>query len=76
MPHVHVQEESFGPLLPVVTVESLDEAIKFVNEREKPLTFYVFTESKKTFQRINKLTSSGGVCHNDTIMQAGGEHMC
>jgi acyl-CoA reductase-like NAD-dependent aldehyde dehydrogenase len=57
----------------VVTVESLDEAIEFVNAREKPLTMYVFTESRKTFERINKLTSAGGVCHNDTIMQAGGE---
>ena len=57
----------------MVTVESLDEAINFVNEREKPLAFYVFTESKSTFQKINKLTSAGGVCHNDTIMQAGGQ---
>ena len=67
-----IQEESFGPLLPVVTVESLDEGINFVNERDKPLAFYVFTESTSTFRRINKLTSAGSVCHNDTIMQAGG----
>ena len=57
----------------MVTVESLNEAIDFVNAREKPLTLYVFTESRKTFERINKITSAGGVCHNDTIMQAGGE---
>ena len=57
----------------MVTVESLDEAIEFVNAREKPLSLYVFTESRKTFERINKLTSAGGVCHNDAIIQAGGE---
>ena len=57
----------------MVTVETLDEAIDFVNAREKPLSLYVFTESRKTFERINKLTSAGGVCHNDALMQAGGE---
>ena len=36
--------------------------------REKPLAFYVFTESKQTFQKINRLTSAGGVVHNDTLM--------
>ena len=36
--------------------------------REKPLAFYVFTESKQTFQKINQLTSAGGVVHNDTLM--------
>ena len=75
--HTHTlvfQEEIFGPLLPVLVVDSLDEAIAFVNDREKPLAFYIFTESKATFNKINKLTSAGGVCHNDTILQAGG--MC
>ena len=38
--------------------------------REKPLAFYVFTESKQTFQKINRLTSAGGVAHNNTIMHA------
>ena len=43
-----MQEEIFGPLLPFVTVESADEAVDFINEREKPLGLYVFTEDKKT----------------------------
>ena len=57
-------------------MESCDEAIKFVNEREKPLSMYVFTESRATFEKINNMTSAGGVCHNDTIMQAGGVCEC
>lgn len=42
-----MQEEIFGPLLPIVSVSGLDEAIKFINKREKPLALYVFTEDKK-----------------------------
>ena len=42
--------------------------------REKPLAFYVFTESKKTFEKIRNFTSAGGVCHNDTIMHSGREY--
>ena len=62
--------------MPIITAESVDEAVKFVNEREKPLSMYVFTESRATFEKINQLTSAGGVCHNDTIMQAGGMCEC
>ena len=65
-----MQEEIFGPLLPFVTVENMDKAVEFVNEREKPLAFYVFTESKQTFLKINRLTSAGAVVHNDTLMHA------
>ena len=43
-----MQEEIFGPLLPFITVDSPDEAIDFINDREKPLGLYVFTEDKKT----------------------------
>ena len=65
------QEELFGPILPFVTVDSEDEAIEFINDREKPLAFYVFTESRATFEKINKRTSAGGVGHNDVIMHSG-----
>lgn len=44
-----MQEEIFGPLLPIVTVGGLDEAIKFINKREKPLALYVFTPDEKVF---------------------------
>ena len=59
--------EIFGPVLPVCTYESLDEAISFVNGREKPLALYFFgklSDGKSVVRR----TSSGGACINDTIM--------
>ena len=59
--------EIFGPVLPVCTYESLDEAIAFVNGREKPLALYFFgklNDGKSVVRR----TSSGGACINDTIM--------
>lgn len=42
-----MQDEIFGPLLPILPVSGLDEAIKFINRREKPLALYVFTQDKK-----------------------------
>ncbi|MFE1924803.1 aldehyde dehydrogenase family protein [Streptomyces asoensis] len=56
-----MQEEIFGPILPIVTVDGLDEAIGFVNDRDKPLALYVFTESEETRARIAAETSSGGL---------------
>lgn len=54
-------EEIFGPILPVVTVADLDEAVGFINDRDKPLALYVFTESDTTRERIAAETSSGGL---------------
>lgn len=42
-----MQEEIFGPILPIVPIENADEAIKFINDREKPLAFYVFSHNNK-----------------------------
>ncbi|MEU9271385.1 aldehyde dehydrogenase family protein [Streptomyces sp. NPDC048251] len=56
-----MREEIFGPILPIVTVEGLDEAIAFINDRDKPLALYVFTESGETRGRIAAETSSGGL---------------
>lgn len=58
-----MQEEIFGPILPIVTVAGLDEAIGFINDRDKPLALYVFTESEETRARIAAETSSGGLGH-------------
>jgi aldehyde dehydrogenase (NAD+) len=63
-----MQEEIFGPILPVITVESVDDAVQFVNGREKPLALYVFTGSESTAHRVVRQTSSGGVCVNHTLM--------
>ncbi|MGY4996411.1 aldehyde dehydrogenase family protein [Streptomyces sp. 900105245] len=56
-----MREEIFGPILPIVTVAGLDEAIAFINDRDKPLALYVFTESDDTRARIAAETSSGGL---------------
>ncbi|KOV96628.1 aldehyde dehydrogenase [Streptomyces sp. NRRL B-3648] len=58
-----MQEEIFGPILPIVTVAGLDEAIAFINDRDKPLALYVFSESDETRERIAAETSSGGLGH-------------
>ncbi|MES9524394.1 aldehyde dehydrogenase family protein [Streptomyces capoamus] len=58
-----MQEEIFGPILPIVTVADLDEAIAFINDRDKPLALYVFSESDRTRERIAAETSSGGLGH-------------
>ncbi len=56
-----MREEIFGPVLPIVTVSGLDEAVDFINDRDKPLALYVFTESDTTRQRLAAETSSGGL---------------
>lgn len=61
-------EEIFGPLLPIRTVESLDEAIDFVTSRPKPLAFYGFTRSSVTRDRMIDAVPAGGVVINHVAM--------
>jgi aldehyde dehydrogenase (NAD+) len=63
-----MQEEIFGPVLPVLAVDSVEEAIQFVNERDKPLALYVFSNSKQTQQEVLNRTSSGGAAINDAVL--------
>ncbi|NWR54881.1 AL3A2 dehydrogenase, partial [Bucorvus abyssinicus] len=63
-----MEEEIFGPVLPILTVKSVDEAIEFINRREKPLALYVFSNNKELIKRVISETSSGGVTGNDVIM--------
>ncbi|MFW6295658.1 MAG: aldehyde dehydrogenase [Halothece sp.] len=64
-----MQEEIFGPLLPILEYTSLEEAIALINSRPKPLALYLFSNNKAKQQQVLNTTSSGGVCINDTIMQ-------
>jgi aldehyde dehydrogenase (NAD+) len=66
-----MQEEIFGPLLPVLTVEDLDEAVAFVDARPKPLALYVFSNDEAAIRRVVSGTSSGGVCINHTLLHIG-----
>ncbi|KAM9847123.1 aldehyde dehydrogenase family 3 member A2b isoform 1-T2 [Aulostomus maculatus] len=63
-----MQEEIFGPLLPILPVSGLDEAIKLINKGEKPLALYVFTPDDKMIKRIEDETSSGGLMANDCLV--------
>lgn len=68
-----MQEEIFGPVLSIVNLNSVEEAIDFINEREKPLALYVFTKKSKVKKAFLTYTSSGGVVINDTIMHISAE---
>jgi aldehyde dehydrogenase (NAD+) len=63
-----MREEIFGPILPVLTVKGTQEAIDFVNDREKPLALYVFSRDEEVQQEVLERTSSGGVCVNGTLL--------
>ena len=61
-------DEIFGPILPVLTVDSIDAAIDFVNDRPKPLALYAFTSDDELSGKIMGSTSSGGGCINHTLL--------
>lgn len=66
-----MQEEIFGPILPIIEYNNLEEAISIVNNQPKPLALYFFSKNQEYQQQILQKTSSGGVCINDTIMHIG-----
>lgn len=70
-----MQEEIFGPVLPVLTYRSLEEAEAFILKGEKPLALYIFTEDKQIEQRILNKISFGGGCVNDTLMHIANPNM-
>ncbi|MDZ8257872.1 aldehyde dehydrogenase [Nostoc sp. ChiQUE01b] len=66
-----MQEEIFGPILPIIEYTDIAEAIALINSRPKPLALYLFSQDKNLQKRVLQETSSGGVCINDTVMQVG-----
>ena len=66
-----MQEELFGPLLPILEVDGLKQAIEWINQRPKPLALYLFSSSQRHQETVLNKTSSGGVCFNDVVMQVG-----
>ncbi|CAL0322132.1 unnamed protein product [Lupinus luteus] len=62
-------EEIFGPVLPIITVEKIEDSIEFINSRPKPLAIYAFTKNKTLQRRMISETSSGSVVFNDAILQ-------
>jgi aldehyde dehydrogenase (NAD+) len=66
-----MEEEIFGPLLPILTVDHLDSAISRIQQQDKPLAIYLFGGDQNDQNEILQRTSSGGVCFNDVVMQKG-----
>lgn len=64
-----MSSEIFGPILPLLPVDSVSEAVKFINARPKPLALYAFTDSRAERRMLIRETSSGSVAVNDTVMQ-------
>jgi aldehyde dehydrogenase (NAD+) len=70
-----MQEEIFGPILPVLAFDKLDEALALLHERPTPLALYLFTQGRATEERVLAATRSGGVCLNDTVAQIFGKDL-
>ena len=70
-----MQEEIFGPVLPVLTYDSLDEAIEKVNSMAHPLALYIFTSDKEAAEKVTSHCGFGGGCVNDTIIHLATSEM-
>ncbi|MBA0690661.1 hypothetical protein Goari_008323 [Gossypium aridum] len=66
-------EEIFGPLLPIITLDKIEDSIDFINSRPKPLALYAFTKNEVLKERLVSETSSGSVVFNDAIIQYAGD---
>jgi aldehyde dehydrogenase (NAD+) len=69
-----MQEEIFGPILPLFEFSDFEQVINFVNSKEKPLAIYYFGNAESAEELMHK-TSSGGVCINDTLMHVSNQHL-
>lgn len=70
-----MQEEIFGPILPILTYEGLDEVVETLQKQPKPLALYVFSENKATVNAITSRIAYGGGCVNDTIIHLATSEM-
>ncbi|MBU1285691.1 MAG: coniferyl aldehyde dehydrogenase [Gammaproteobacteria bacterium] len=70
-----MQDEIFGPLLPIIPYDKLEDAFRFINERDRPLALYYFGYDKSEQQRVLHETHSGGVCINDTLLHVAQDDM-
>ena len=70
-----MKEEIFGPIMPVLTFESLDEVISGINSGDSPLALYIFSSNKKAIKRVTEQCGFGGGCVNDTIIHLATSEM-
>lgn len=66
-----LQEEIFGPLLPIITYDRMEEALDYINDRPHPLALYYFGYDRSEQKYVREHTRSGGVCINDTLVHVG-----
>lgn len=64
-------EEIFGPILPIVSYRSIDEAVQYVRDKDRPLALYCFSRSEPEIEAVLSRIVAGGVCVNDTLYQFG-----
>jgi len=70
-----MREEIFGPILPVKPFSGLDQAIAYVNARERPLALYLFARDRTSINRVTQETVSGGLCINDALVHIAAEEL-
>jgi aldehyde dehydrogenase (NAD+) len=70
-----MQEEIFGPILPIFQFEDLDEVINQINDLSKPLALYFFSRNKKNQKKLLNHISFGGGCINDTVLHVANSHL-
>lgn len=63
-----MEEEIFGPILPIISYSNMEDAINLVNQKDKPLALYIFTKSNALAKNIIKQCSAGGTCVNDVVL--------
>ena len=71
-----MQEEIFGPILPIITYQTIDEAIEIIKHYEKPLALYLFSNNQEIQNKIMKECHFGGGCINDTIIHLASDELC
>ncbi len=74
--HPIMKEEIFGPILPILTYEHIDEVIEKINGQESPLALYLFTSNTQIENKIVNQIQYGGGCINDTIMHVANPNLC
>ncbi|MGU8294354.1 aldehyde dehydrogenase [Clostridium perfringens] len=70
-----MEREIFGPIFPILPFEDLDEVIRLVNSKDKPLAIYYFSEDKNKIEKVLNSTSSGGVTINDTLVHVSSSYL-
>ena len=70
-----MQEEIFGPILPILTYNDISEVIEYINSKPNPLALYLFTKSKDKIKQVFDQCNFGGGCINDTIMQVASNYL-